>query len=557
MLVCLTAGRIKRNTMILSNFYKGELFVLSFAILLVCECSEVPRPRGVSISRAPLYAPGKDFTCFDGSLTIPFDSVNDDYCDCNDGSDEPGTSACLNGMFHCTNAGHKPLNIPSSRVNDGICDCCDASDEYGKNPQKCVNNCGEMGREARLEALRKAELLKAGSQLRSEIIQKGSVMKQEMEEKIQELEKNKQEAELLKEEKQRIKDEAEALENEALKQYREVEEAERKVKEGEEATDNAEEAEEMFNKFDSDKNGILSIAEIQTRSTFDKDRNGEVSDEEARFFLAEQDEIALETFVERAWPLVKPYLMIEGGIFKPPAGQEHVDADLQEHEHQREERDIEEQEDGSGQHEGFADGEGEEDAEEDEVPEKDIVDEVASEDDHPEPPQYDNETQNLVNTATEARGKFAEADRVVRDIENEIHKIKESLDKDYGPQEEFATLAGTCLEYTDREYLYKLCPFDRASQQPKNGGSETRLGNWGEWVGEAPHRYSAMLYSQGTACWNGPNRSARINIHCGLETSINSVSEPNRCEYVFEMHTPAACVDDTSDNSQRSAHDEL
>ena len=38
-----------------------------------------------------LYKPDIDFTCFDGSKSIPFSSVNDDYCDCVDGSDEPGT----------------------------------------------------------------------------------------------------------------------------------------------------------------------------------------------------------------------------------------------------------------------------------------------------------------------------------------------------------------------------------------------------------------------------------------------------------------------------------
>lgn len=84
------------------------------------------------------------FTCLDNSLTISWSSVNDDYCDCKDGSDEPGTSACSNSIFFCTNKnGNKLLQqkFPSSFVNDGFCDCCDGSDESKKViKKKCPKN---------------------------------------------------------------------------------------------------------------------------------------------------------------------------------------------------------------------------------------------------------------------------------------------------------------------------------------------------------------------------------------------------------------------------------
>jgi protein kinase C substrate 80K-H len=64
----------------------------------------------------------------------------DDYCDCRDGSDEPGTSACLNGKFWCRNIGFEGQLVPSSRVNDRICDCCDGSDEYNGHVQ-CQDTC--------------------------------------------------------------------------------------------------------------------------------------------------------------------------------------------------------------------------------------------------------------------------------------------------------------------------------------------------------------------------------------------------------------------------------
>ncbi|RKO91650.1 glucosidase II beta subunit-like-domain-containing protein [Blyttiomyces helicus] len=113
--------------------------------------------RGVAKSKLPLYdLSSGSFTCLDGSLNIPALSVNDDFCDCPDGSDEPGTSACPEGRFHCKNVWHVPAYIASSRVNDGVCDpeCCDGTDEYDGRAT-CPNICKEVGKRHREKQLEK------------------------------------------------------------------------------------------------------------------------------------------------------------------------------------------------------------------------------------------------------------------------------------------------------------------------------------------------------------------------------------------------------------------
>ena len=52
-----------------------------------------PLLRGVDPQLIPRYqAAGSEFACLDGLLTLPRGYINDDYCDCFDGSDEPGAS---------------------------------------------------------------------------------------------------------------------------------------------------------------------------------------------------------------------------------------------------------------------------------------------------------------------------------------------------------------------------------------------------------------------------------------------------------------------------------
>ncbi len=76
-----------------------------------------------------MLCPAGSFKCKDVlQKVIPCTQVNDDYCDCGNGSDEPGTSSCSarGTRFACAVG---PQNISTAFVDDGFQDCEDGSDE--------------------------------------------------------------------------------------------------------------------------------------------------------------------------------------------------------------------------------------------------------------------------------------------------------------------------------------------------------------------------------------------------------------------------------------------
>lgn len=535
------------------NIY--SIFYILFILFRESGSSEILRPRGVSISKASLYVPERDFTCFDGSLTIPFTFVNDDYCDCQDGSDEPGTPACPNGTFHCTNAGHKPINIPSSRVNDGICDCCDTSDEYGSKAN-CINNCYDLGKAARVEAQKKAEIAKLGSEMREQLSKQGKKLRQEKQERLIQLEKDKEEAEQLKLEKEKLKLAAEELENKALEKYKEAEEAERMLKQEEEKKENEREAFEHFQRLDSNNNEKLEKSEIITQQVFDQNKDGVVSEDEVKFFFDSHEELNWDDFLASGWSRMRPFLLMNSGMFQRPQveppeyseGQQYEETTPEEEAHEDANKDEEDVRDDEDEDKPF-------DQENDEVDGDLHEEEETPVEEKPEAgSKYDDETNQLIEEATRARSEFEEADRAARDVEREIRQLHESLEKDYGVDDEFTPLDGECFEYTDSEYVYKLCPFDQATQRSKSGGSETRLGTWSSWTGPENNKYERMMYDKGQSCWNGPQRSTEVQLICGTENALTAVSEPNRCEYVFDFVTPSICQ---SSETRSETHDEL
>ncbi|XP_075216833.1 glucosidase 2 subunit beta [Lycorma delicatula] len=548
-------------------FVKSMVMIIFAQVLLfvsIVQSSEVLRLRGVSISKLVLYDPLKDFTCFDGSHVIPFKYVNDDYCDCNDGSDEPGTSACPNGWFHCTNTGHQPLNIPSSRVNDGICDCCDGSDEYVNN--NCSDYCSILGEEARIAALKRAELIKTGCELREQLSWKGKKMREEKKEKISSLERDKIEAEAIKLEKETIKKEVETAESAVLEAYRLIDEAKKAEESERQKKQEEQEAFEAFSLIDSNNDEKIQVEELKVRQTFDQNKDGVVSDDELKFFMGDQQELTWNDFLNSSWGRMKPFFMLEKGIFQPPTAEQdkektedqavHPDLDTSQHAPVNEEQE-EEWEGGEGEptdeDEEEDDGEGGEHEQlENDTEDKENLDaEDKSSDDKP---KYDKESQKIIDEANKARAEYENAERSVRDVERELRQLQDALNKDYGHEDEFAPLDGECFEYNDREYTYKLCPFDQVSQRPRSGGAETRLGTWKSWVGR-DNAYSTMLYDHGQSCWNGPQRSAHVEVTCGLENAVTFAAEPNRCEYVLHFSTPSACWPEVQPDN--TLHDEL
>ena len=70
-----------------------QLFVLFLSAARVVVSTHVSL-RGIDPALASFYEPkGNLFKCLDGLKTIKYKFINDDYCDCYDGSDEPGATS--------------------------------------------------------------------------------------------------------------------------------------------------------------------------------------------------------------------------------------------------------------------------------------------------------------------------------------------------------------------------------------------------------------------------------------------------------------------------------
>uniref|UniRef100_A0AAQ4Q8I5 Glucosidase 2 subunit beta n=1 Tax=Gasterosteus aculeatus aculeatus TaxID=481459 RepID=A0AAQ4Q8I5_GASAC len=246
--------------------------------------------RGISSSYKRFFRERKSFLCIDGSKIIPFEQVNDDYCDCEDGSDEPGTSACPQGRFYCTNLGFRPHYIPSSRVNDGICDCCDASDEYNSHAH-CQNACWNLGQRERAYVEGQMRTLDEGLQLKQQLIEEGVLLWREKQAQLRELQQVAEDLQTKLEERRSRKQEADRLKEQTPRPP--------EAGDGQNSTVTG-----TFKLLDSNKDGSITVDEVQAKVALVHDEERVLSEDEAVALLGGDHQMDLTTFQHTLWDIL-------------------------------------------------------------------------------------------------------------------------------------------------------------------------------------------------------------------------------------------------------------
>ncbi|OWM89842.1 hypothetical protein CDL15_Pgr024591 [Punica granatum] len=480
--------------------------------------------------------------CKDGSRKFTIAQLNDDFCDCPDGSDEPGTSACPNGKFYCRNAGHVPVMLFSSRVNDGICDCCDGSDEYdGK--VKCSNTCWEAGKVARDKLKKKIATYQEGVTIRKREVEQAKISlekdKQELsrlkdEEKIlkglvQQLQERKEQIEKA-EERERLQREKEEKERKEAEEKAERERRKTNVEAGEEnkeAEIRTEKEGEDTTSPDNDKIGLLDDSPLDQQNEVDDLPNeGQETDtavvedphpnEEEQH--ADGDRASVPTSHKKE-PAVASETVLEAGV--EPSDQIPAEGIV-----------------ASDNTEGLSKEElgrlvasrwtGEQ------VEKGEDVDTPSN------PSWLDKIKQTVQNVlqavnlikqtpvdkseAARVRQEYESSSTKLSKIQSRISTLSEKLNNDFGPEKEFYSFYGRCFESKQNKYTYKVCPFKEATQE--EGYSKTRLGEWDKFE----NSYKVMIFANGDKCWNGPDRSLKVKLRCGLTNEVTDVDEPSRCE---------------------------
>ncbi|KAI1111470.1 glucosidase II beta subunit-like protein-domain-containing protein [Nemania sp. NC0429] len=522
-------------------------------------------PRGVGPEFTKFYEIKDTFACIaHPSIVIKASQVNDNTCDCPDGSDEPGTAACalldslspvqplpasLSGTtnttnalpgFWCANKGHVGAYVPFTFVNDGVCDydlCCDGSEEYGKvGGVKCANKCAEIGKEWRRVEKERQDNFDRAFKRRRTMVKESKELRRQIEARISKLEGE-------------IRD-LERQESELKTKFEEVEQAERGKVAKPEGTG---------------KLGVL-VGLAKTRVNELREALANAIDERRQL----RDKVSeLEGILSTFKVEYNPNFNDEGVKKAVRAWEDYAAKKTEGTDEESSESDLEEIVREDGESSGINWSEFEDEG----VTDTDIL--YSFEAYLPGPlrdflhGKINNlriwliENGMLADTVSKqgesrlvrvAREAHEAATRVVQDKRTTLDQERADLRKNYGPDDIFRILNGKCTSVEAGEYEYELCWMTQTTQKSKKGGSRTNMGNFekisfkdsdederhdGKGLGRG--KRMVLEYTNGQHCWNGPSRSTNVWLACAETEELWRVSEQEKCVYKMEVGTPAAC----------------
>lgn len=492
-----------------------------FAVILFCSVLTPVHGRilGVQSRHTAYFDAAKNtgaFRCLDGSATIPFSAVNNDICDCTDGSDEPGTSACtaLRGSaltlfpqdwkFQCTSEEPVSQAFPHNHVNDGICDCCDGSDEVG-SPTLCPNRCAEMARELVRE--RKAEQERSRKAAESKAVMHSAAVRRREEAAKSLIE--------LETEYAQIVADLPILEarKAAAEKEQEAQWAELEMKQNELETGHYE------SEFSDDATSC-----IRWRQTGGCIATG-----------------PRESHMDKSCSNV---------IKRDSSGYCECKTNDEKDEREEDEEGVEREAEGEGMkmHRGtvtyrFSCGH----------PNFTcmyVCDHSGEVGVGKETPKLQNFT--ILDEVRAARESLERKKNRLEEVKRAMEAVKKLLSSSTITTENLLrTLEEEEFTLDFEEYTYAVIMFDKVYQRDigkTTGGS--LLGSWKSfaentysvWAKDA-YDLSQMIYDNGWRCWNGVVRNVEMHLVCGPENKLIAVEEPSMCNYRMVFETPAMCDD--------------
>ena len=169
---------------------------------------------------------------------------------------------------------------------------------------------------------------------------------------------------------------------------------------------------------------------------------------------------------------------------------------------------------------------------------------------------------------TDARTAFQNLNDDLGIKQTTLGDLTKDLENDYGQNDIFRALKGTCVSKDSGEYEYELCWLDKTSQKSRKGGGNTGMGNFvrfdkmyfdeevnveGQGLGTGDR--TVLMYENGQHCWNGPNRQTTVVLACAEKDEIWKVVEQEKCMYRMDVGTPVVC--ESTQSKAEAKKDEL